>query len=312
VANLWPKSTKAVRSQEKSNWDIGNALIEECGPPSENGVNNDSLANIKQFCEFLFSAYGIERTVSTLREVRDVCYVFQGAGQPAPVSWTIYCIFRGNPDLLLNWIAEHPEEGMSKKDAKLMLAAAQVITDHTDSDAAEDEEQEEEEEEATGTAADAVEQPEAPQDDPVPMAAADGTVDQDGANEEQTQVDEGEEVPVEAQPETEEDAEVKRNKAKEKREAEMQQKVRDFKALAAEIGRFVEEEDPSVPWMRQANETIKIIAKQISWFTRVAKKRDAYQDSSDIKRPQIQESDGIVIQGRFPPAPNAKGSELVQ
>lgn len=137
MANSWPKSTRAVRKQEASNWEIGDALIEECGSPGEGRANNDSLTRIKDFTTFLFSDYGIERSVNTLREVRDICHVFPHAARAACVSWSVYRIFRGNPDLLLEWINKYPSEGMTAK------AAREMIIDYDNSLTPEPEEEEE-------------------------------------------------------------------------------------------------------------------------------------------------------------------------
>jgi hypothetical protein len=285
MANPWPKSTKAARKQEASNWELGDALSEEC-PPSENGVNNNSLGKIKDFTDFLYSSYGIIRAPATLRELRDICLVFpaEGAVRTAPLDWSIYKVFRGCPDLLGDWIKNHADETMTVKAAQELVAAHKKALEDAATRSEEDEEktapaEETKDEETSET------DKENSAEETQPLAAKDEEI-EDGQASGEDAASEITEEEGEPEPETAEELEVRRNKEKQKAEADMLEKVDTLKDLAIEIAAFAQHNDPTVPWSRQADQTMKDVVAELNWFRKWAKERDSYRTGADVKRPK--------------------------
>ena len=46
MAIKFPRVLAAVQKRERSQWEIGDALIAECGPAAKNGVHDGSYAKI--------------------------------------------------------------------------------------------------------------------------------------------------------------------------------------------------------------------------------------------------------------------------
>lgn len=273
MANPWPKSTKAVRKQEASNWELGDALSEEF-PPSDNGVKNDSYAKIKEFTDFLYSSYGIIRAVNTLRDVRDICLIFpaDAALRGAGLDWSIYKIFRGCPDLLRDWVKDHEGESMTANAAQEIATAHKTSLEAAATRGEEDEEDEEEttlaensdegEDESSVIEETSETDEENSEEETQPLAAKD----------EETSLTEEEWEP---EPETEEEAEMRLSAEKRAKEEAARCKTEDLKTVAQEIGRFVQNNaDISIAWNREAQENLKVVLKDLNWTLKQLKSRE--------------------------------------
>lgn len=100
----FPKTLAAARNAEKSQWNIGDAILEECGPPGEDNSNNGSWQKIEAASKALHLE-GLEYAANSLRIYRDVCYSFPLARRLASVSFSVH-VEAGSPEMLNKIIAE--------------------------------------------------------------------------------------------------------------------------------------------------------------------------------------------------------------
>jgi hypothetical protein len=78
----FPLTLAAVKRGETSLWDIGDALIKECGPPGEQGAKNGSYDRVGAAQGYL-AQQGYELSVSYLRMLRKTAFDFpKGRRQP--------------------------------------------------------------------------------------------------------------------------------------------------------------------------------------------------------------------------------------
>lgn len=103
----FPKTIAAVKAREGAIfavedclWRIGDALIEECGPPGEHGVNtgsNDKLEQCaKELAEAGFKRYGLDMLV----KLRRTAAAFPDVKRLTSVSWSVHDI-AGDDETLL-------------------------------------------------------------------------------------------------------------------------------------------------------------------------------------------------------------------
>jgi hypothetical protein len=71
----FPLTLAAAKDAQKSQWAIGDALVEECGPPGGDHTNNGGTKKIAAAAEFL-GANGLEFSLSYLRRLRQVAFAF--------------------------------------------------------------------------------------------------------------------------------------------------------------------------------------------------------------------------------------------
>jgi len=122
MAFKYPLTMKAAQGLERDQWTLGDALLKECGPPSENGVNNGSFAKLLEAQQEL-AANGIDYAENTLRIYRDVSYWFSAATRIAAVSHRVH-IECGSPQVLnavLKAWEEHKAREHLKPNAPLAL-----------------------------------------------------------------------------------------------------------------------------------------------------------------------------------------------
>jgi chemotaxis protein histidine kinase CheA len=238
--------------------------------------------------------------------VRDICLIFPAGAalRGAGLDWSIYKIFRGCPDLLCDWIKDHEDETMTAKAAQEMVTAHKKALEAA---ATRGEENEEDEEEETAPAEETKDEEtsetdkENSEEETQPLAAKDEELSDGQAPGEDAAIEITEEE-GEPEPETAEELEVRRNKEKQKAEADMLEKVQTLQELANEITAFAQHNDPTVPWSREADQTVKDVVAELNWFRKWAKERDAYRTGADVKRPKQKKPDVVA------PLPNG-GSE---
>lgn len=105
----FPKILAAARQIELDQWQLGDALIEECGEPLKvaarfSGNNDGSWAKLQEASEFL-TAYGLDYSVSYLAKLRNTAFDFQGRNRKANLSWSAHNE-AGSPETLKTVIDE--------------------------------------------------------------------------------------------------------------------------------------------------------------------------------------------------------------
>ena len=80
----------AVRAAEKCLWKIGDALIKECGPPGDHGVNTGALDKLEQ-CARELRRLGLETySLDYLRELRRTAANFPDGDRSPSVPLTVH------------------------------------------------------------------------------------------------------------------------------------------------------------------------------------------------------------------------------
>jgi hypothetical protein len=94
------KTIAAVQKRERCNWEIGDALIDECGPPSEHGVQDGSHAALKAAAAAIEAAKVEGYTANYLARLRIVSFNFpKRVRRPNSLSWEVHAS-AGTPEML--------------------------------------------------------------------------------------------------------------------------------------------------------------------------------------------------------------------
>lgn len=89
----FPRTVAAAQKRDKCMWEIGDALLDECGIPSTSGKQDGSRKKLELCAAELERELGAsEYTTATLARLRDVSYAFpKGKGGRRPsLSWTAH------------------------------------------------------------------------------------------------------------------------------------------------------------------------------------------------------------------------------
>ena len=89
VSVKFPEVVAAVRAAEKCLWKIGDALIKECGPPGDHGVNTGALDKLDQ-CARELRRLGLETSREYLRELRRTAANFPDGDRSPSVPFTVH------------------------------------------------------------------------------------------------------------------------------------------------------------------------------------------------------------------------------
>lgn len=79
-------------------WALGDALLEEVGPPGPDGVKNKSGQRLQRAVE-CFGQHGLNYTVAHLRDLRTVANAFAPADRSEGIGWSLHRA-AGSPELL--------------------------------------------------------------------------------------------------------------------------------------------------------------------------------------------------------------------
>jgi hypothetical protein len=94
----FPQTVAACKAAEKSQWDIGDAIKDECGI-GVSGRNDGSYDRIKEAAKEVAEHCGVTYTLSTLRKMRYVSSMFPGGTRVPLIPWKIHLI-AGTPEKL--------------------------------------------------------------------------------------------------------------------------------------------------------------------------------------------------------------------
>jgi hypothetical protein len=103
----YPKTLAAVKAANLDQWAIGDALVEECGPPSETGVQDGSRNKIKEAAEYLLT-YNFEYKIETLAHFRETAYDFKESVRLPSISFSVHRA-AGSPEFLKSVIQGAPK-----------------------------------------------------------------------------------------------------------------------------------------------------------------------------------------------------------
>jgi hypothetical protein len=97
MARSYPKTAAAWRKKDRSNWDIGDALLEECGPPPKNYLDSN-YQRIEAAADFIFKAGQERPDVKHLAKMRAVAHAFPKASRrPQTLTWQAH-VEIGSPE----------------------------------------------------------------------------------------------------------------------------------------------------------------------------------------------------------------------
>jgi len=118
----YPLTLTAINKQDKIQWEIGDALIQETsvGPTGPNKANNGSLAELVKVSVQIKIHLGIDIPPETLRQYRSVASAFHKHGDRSPcVPWTVHMQL-GTPEKLQNfllWVKENNKRRPTRTEA---------------------------------------------------------------------------------------------------------------------------------------------------------------------------------------------------
>jgi hypothetical protein len=94
---VFPKTLAAARELLKAevslcalHWAWGDALIEECGPPGENGVRSRVYGRIEDAHKALKQEGVRAYSLAHLRDLRRLAAAFPAADRSSAASWTVH------------------------------------------------------------------------------------------------------------------------------------------------------------------------------------------------------------------------------
>ena len=98
----FPRTLAAVKKGEKSLWDIGDALLDECGPPSDHG--GDHKENKLEAARLYLLAKGYDYSRPGLSNLRRIAYRFPSSTRNSEIAWSAHAA-AGTPERLQAIIA---------------------------------------------------------------------------------------------------------------------------------------------------------------------------------------------------------------
>jgi hypothetical protein len=89
----FPKTLAAARKLEGAHWALGDALIEECGPPGDDGVRTGSDEKLRRAAKVL-KANGFDYSFEHLRDLRRTADAFRAVERSTAVLWSVHSVAR--------------------------------------------------------------------------------------------------------------------------------------------------------------------------------------------------------------------------
>ena len=78
-----------MQTLDKARWDLGDALVAECGAPDPTSAGYDGPGKLRAAWHYM-RENGYERTLEDLSELRRVAYVFRPSTRRLDISWDLH------------------------------------------------------------------------------------------------------------------------------------------------------------------------------------------------------------------------------
>jgi hypothetical protein len=94
----YQKILQAMQTLDKARWDLGDALVAECGAPDPTSAGYDGPGKLRAALHSL-RENGYESTLEDLSKLRRVSYVFRQSTRRSDISWDLHAE-SGTPEML--------------------------------------------------------------------------------------------------------------------------------------------------------------------------------------------------------------------
>ena len=88
----------AMQTLDKARWDLGEALVAECGAPDPTSAGYDGPGKLRAAWHYM-RENGYDCTLEDLSELRRVAYVFRQPTRRSDISWDLHAE-SGTPEML--------------------------------------------------------------------------------------------------------------------------------------------------------------------------------------------------------------------
>jgi hypothetical protein len=103
----YQKILHAMQTLDKARWDLGDALVAECGAPDPTSAGYDGPGKLRAALLNL-RENGYESTLEDLSKLRRVSYVFRQSTRRSDISWDLHAE-SGTPEMLQAIMASIPK-----------------------------------------------------------------------------------------------------------------------------------------------------------------------------------------------------------
>jgi hypothetical protein len=94
----YKKILHAMQTLDKERWDLGDALVAECGAPDPTSAGYDGPGKLRAAWHYM-RENGYDCTLQDLSQLRRVAYVFRPSTRRADISWDLHAE-SGTPEML--------------------------------------------------------------------------------------------------------------------------------------------------------------------------------------------------------------------
>ena len=94
----YKKILHGSQTLDKARWDLGDALVAECGAPNPTSAGYDGPGKLRAAWHYM-GENGYECTLEDLSELRRVAYVFRPSNRRSDISWDLHAE-SGTPEML--------------------------------------------------------------------------------------------------------------------------------------------------------------------------------------------------------------------
>jgi hypothetical protein len=93
----YKKILHAMHTLDKARWDLGDALVAECGGPDPTSTGYDGPGKLRSAWHYM-RENGYDCTLEDLSELRRVAYVFRQSTRRTDISWDLHAE-SGTPEM---------------------------------------------------------------------------------------------------------------------------------------------------------------------------------------------------------------------
>ena len=94
----YKKILHAMQTLDKARWDLGDALVSECGAPDPTSAGYDGPGKLRAAWQYM-RENGYDCTLEDLSKLRRVAYVFRQSTRRSDISWDLHAE-SGTPEIL--------------------------------------------------------------------------------------------------------------------------------------------------------------------------------------------------------------------